>query len=74
MQLFFNYSIDCETPSNTDYTGPERRPFFRGPATWDFAERSVRGFVERMDALGVRDGAISVRLSRRRAAAAIALQ
>ncbi|MDP7399393.1 MAG: polysaccharide deacetylase family protein [Lentisphaeria bacterium] len=56
MQLFFNYSIDCETPANTDYTGPERRPFFRGPETWELAERSVRGFVERMEALGVRDG------------------
>jgi len=27
MQLFFNYSIDCELPPNTDYTGPERAGF-----------------------------------------------
>lgn len=57
MELFFNYSIDCETPANTDYTGPERRPFFRGPETWAFAEASVRGFVERMTERGVREGA-----------------
>lgn len=57
MKLFFNYSIDCELPTNTDYTGPERRPFFGGPESWTFAEESVRGFVARMDALGVRDGA-----------------
>jgi len=25
MKLFFNYSIDCELPVNTPYTGPERR-------------------------------------------------
>ncbi len=57
MQLFFNYSIDCELPANTDYTGPERRPFFHGPATWDAAEASVRGFVDRMHELGAADGA-----------------
>lgn len=57
MELFFNYSIDCETPANTEYTGPERRPFFRGPETWAFAEASVRGFVERMADLGVGEGA-----------------
>ena len=29
MNLFFNYSIDCETPANTEYTeGIEREPFF----------------------------------------------
>lgn len=55
--LFFNYSLDCETPPNTDYTGPERRPFFHGPPTWEFAERSVRGFIERMTDLGLREGA-----------------
>ena len=57
MTLFFNYSIDCETPPNTDYTGPERRPFFHGPETWGFAESSVRGFVERMDDLSALEGA-----------------
>ena len=41
MKLAFNYSIDCELPVNTDYTGPERCPFFSGPPTWDFAEASV---------------------------------
>ena len=57
MKLFFNYSIDCETPANTDYTGPERRPFFHGPETWEVAEGSTRGFVERMDDLAVLPGA-----------------
>jgi len=57
MKLYFNYSIDCETPANTDYTGPERRPFFHGPASWDFAEASVRGFLERMEDLGALAGA-----------------
>jgi hypothetical protein len=56
IKLFFNYSIDCETPAHTDYTGPERRPFFHGPEDWAFAEVSTRGFVERMTGLGVRDG------------------
>ncbi len=57
MNLFFNYSIDCETPVNTEYTGgAEREPFFDGPESWDFADRSVRGFVERMEALGVLAG------------------
>ena len=55
--LFFNYSIDCELPPNTDYTGPERRPFFHGPETWEFAEEATRGFVENMESLGVRAGA-----------------
>ena len=55
--LFFNYSIDCETPVGTEYTGPERRPFFHGPESWDAAEQSVLGFVSRMAGLGVRDGA-----------------
>lgn len=57
MTLFFNYSIDCELPTNTEYTGPERRDFFGGPESWEFAERSVRGFVERMDGLGAGAGA-----------------
>ncbi len=57
MKLFFNYSIDCELPPHSEYTGPERRPFFHGPETWEFEEASVRGFVENMDNLGVRAGA-----------------
>lgn len=57
MNLFFNYSIDCETPVNTEYTGgSEREPFFNGPESWEFAEKAVRGFVERMEALGVLAG------------------
>ncbi len=55
--LFFNYSIDCELPNNTAYTGPERRPFFGGPASWEFAKASVRGFVEAMGELGATAGA-----------------
>jgi len=57
MKLFFNYSIDCELPLNTPYTGPERRPFFGGPKDWEFAEASVRGFVERMAGMDVGAGA-----------------
>lgn len=57
MRLFFNYSIDCELPPNTEYTGPERRPFFSGPRTWEVAEDSVRGFIERMADLGCGAGA-----------------
>lgn len=58
MKLHFNYSIDCELPPNTPYTdGGERRPFFHGPRDWAFDELSVRGFVEQMDSLGVRNGA-----------------
>jgi len=57
MKLFFNYSIDCETPLNTAYTeGAERRPFFGGPKSWETAEASVRGFIAQMDALGLRAG------------------
>ena len=57
VKLFFNYSIDCETPANTEYTGGlEREPFFGGPESWDAAEASVRGFVERMHALGAGGG------------------
>ena len=40
MKVFFNYSIDCELPPD----GP-----FGGPATWDVAEASVRGFIDVMD-------------------------
>lgn len=57
MKLFFNYSIDCELPANTDCTGPERREFFHGPETWESAEASVRGFVERMESMGLQQGA-----------------
>ncbi len=55
--LFFNYSLDCELPLNTDDTGPERQPFFGGPKTWALAEASVRGFVERMADLDAVRGA-----------------
>lgn len=58
MKLFFNYSIDCELPSNTEYTGgAEQRPFFGGPPTWEFAESSVRGFAAQMQRRGVLGGA-----------------
>ncbi|MHB0937096.1 MAG: polysaccharide deacetylase family protein [Armatimonadota bacterium] len=56
MRLYFNYSIDCELPLNTPYTGPERRPFFGGPKSWDAAEASVRGFAEQMTGLGLAAG------------------
>lgn len=56
--LFFNYSLDCELPKDTPYTGgTERRSFFHGPKTWDDGEASVRGFVRQMDGLGARPGA-----------------
>ena len=45
MRLFFNYSIDCELPSD------ER---FRGPDSWESAEASVRGFVDVMAEQGLR--------------------
>ena len=48
MRLFYNYSIDCELPPE----GP-----FGGPATWEVAEQSVRGFVQVITDLGMRDGA-----------------
>ena len=47
MRLFFNYSIDCELP-------PEGQ--FGGPATWEIADASTRGFVEIMAELGARAG------------------
>jgi hypothetical protein len=57
MKLFFNYSLDCETPVNTEYTGgSEREPFFHGPDSWGFAERAVRSFVEKMEQRGVLAG------------------
>jgi len=48
MDFFFNYSIDCELPPEGQFGGPEN---------WDVAEASVRGFVEVMTGLGMRDGA-----------------
>jgi hypothetical protein len=57
-KLFLNYSIDCETPVNTPYTGgQERCSFFGGPASWAFAEKSVRGFVDLMTDLDAAKGA-----------------
>ena len=57
-KLFFNYSIDCETPPNTQYTGgSERRPFLGGPQSWEVAEKSVRGFVALMEDVDALDGA-----------------
>src|ERR1051325_9904768 len=57
MKLIFNYSIDCELPLRTEYTdGREREPFFGGPVSWEFAETSVRGFIEQMSELGVLAG------------------
>jgi hypothetical protein len=56
--LFFNYSIDCELPPNTPYTqGTERRSFFHGPPSWEFAQASVEGFIAQMESLGAREGA-----------------
>lgn len=57
MKLYFNYSIDCELPLNTSYTGPERQPHFGGPESWESAEASVRGFIEKMAAMDVGSGA-----------------
>ena len=48
MKLFFNYSIDCETPTDELFDGPEN---------WDVAEASTRGFIETMDTMGVHEGA-----------------
>lgn len=47
-KVFFNYSIDCELP-------PDGR--FGGPANWQVAEESTRGFVEVMETLGLRQAA-----------------
>ena len=58
MKLFFNYSIDCELPPNTRYTeGRERADFLNGPESWEYAEKSARGFVELMSDLDVIAGA-----------------
>lgn len=46
-KIFFNYSIDCELPPDGT---------FGGPANWEVAEASVRGFVESMDELRLRQG------------------
>ena len=56
MKLFFNYSIDCETPLNTPYTQGTERAAFGGPQTWDYAARSVTGFIEQMASLDVAAG------------------
>ena len=57
MKLFFNYSIDCELPSNTKYTGgKEREDFLAGPRSWEYAEKATRGFVELMNDIGVLEG------------------
>lgn len=48
MKLFFNYDIDCESPPDGVFGGPE---------SWDFAEASTRGFIEAMETFGARDGA-----------------
>ena len=48
MKLFFNYSIDCESPPDGQ---------FGGPATWEDAEASTRGFIEVMEQSGARRGA-----------------
>lgn len=48
MKLFYNYSIDCELPPDGT---------FGGPATWEVAEASTRGFIEAMDAAGLRAAA-----------------
>lgn len=47
LKMFFNYSIDCELPPDG---------VFGGPATWEIAEKSTRGFIELMDKLGLIEG------------------
>lgn len=44
MNIYFNYSMDCETPVDDH---------FIGPADWDTAERSVTGFIDLMEEEGV---------------------
>lgn len=57
MDLFFTYSLDCETPACTPYTqGREREPFFHGPQTWEAGEASVRDFVALMSDQGTAAG------------------
>lgn len=48
MQLFFNYSIDCELPPDG---------MFGGPANWELAEDSARGFMDVMEQWGLFAGA-----------------
>jgi hypothetical protein len=48
MKVFYNSSIDCDLPPDGIFGGPE---------SMDYGERSVRGFVDTMDELGVLDGA-----------------
>jgi hypothetical protein len=48
MKLYFNYSINCEQPGDAR---------FHGPPSWEEAEESVRGFVEVMSEVGLRQGA-----------------
>jgi hypothetical protein len=48
MDIYYNYSIDCELPPDG---------VFGGPTNWQVAEDSTRGFIDAMDRLGVLDGA-----------------
>jgi hypothetical protein len=48
IKLFYNYSIDCELPPDGT---------FGGPATWEVAEDSTRGFIEVMEQWGLIRGA-----------------
>jgi hypothetical protein len=48
IKLFYNYSIDCELPPDG---------IFGGPATWEVAEASTRGFIEVMEQWGLIHGA-----------------
>jgi hypothetical protein len=47
IKVFFNYSIDCELPPDGT---------FGGPATWEVAEASTRGFVDVMEQWGLLAG------------------
>lgn len=65
MKLFYNYSIDCELPPSEHPRAFPKRPEsamppsggFGGPPTWEFAERSVREFIETMAGFGLSAGA-----------------
>ena len=48
MDIYYNYSIDCELPPDG---------VFGGPANWCVAEKSARGFIDAMTKLGVLEGA-----------------
>ena len=48
MDIYYNYSIDCELPPDG---------VFGGPANWQVAEKSTRGFIDAMAKLGVLEGA-----------------